>query len=82
MVDVRSGVMLAKAHKRPDTMATIYTLWCRWARYDPPAIIESDQGTHFTSQIVKKWAPEMYVMWNYHLADNPQAADNIDIMGY
>jgi hypothetical protein len=43
MVDVHSGVMLAKAHKRVDAMATIYTLWC-------PAIIESGQGMHFTSQ--------------------------------
>jgi hypothetical protein len=55
MVDVHSGVMLAKAHKRPDTMATIYTQCCWWA------IIESDQGMHFTSQIVKKWAQEMDV---------------------
>jgi transposase InsO family protein len=44
----------------------------------PLAIIESDQGTHFTSQIVKKWAQEMDVMWNYHLAYNPQAAGNIE----
>jgi transposase InsO family protein len=69
--------MLAKAHKRLDAMATIYTLRCWWDRYGPLAIIESDQGTHFTRQIVKKWAPEMDVMWNYHLAYSPQAVDNI-----
>jgi hypothetical protein len=28
MVDVHSGIMLANAQKRPDAMATIYTLWC------------------------------------------------------
>jgi hypothetical protein len=33
---------------------------------------------HFTSQIVKKWAQEMDVMWNYHLAHNPEAAGNIE----
>jgi hypothetical protein len=44
----------------------------------PPAIIESDQGTHFTSQVVKKWAQEMDVMCNYHLAYNPQAAGNTE----
>jgi hypothetical protein len=31
VVDVHSGVMLAKAHKRPEAMATICTLWCWWA---------------------------------------------------
>jgi transposase InsO family protein len=78
MVDVHSGVMLAKAHKRPATMATIYTLWCWRARNGHPAIIESDQGTHFISQIVKKWVKKMDVMWNYYLAYNPQAAGNIE----
>jgi hypothetical protein len=78
MVDVLSGVMLTKAHKRPDAMATIYTLWCWWARFGPLAIIQSDQGTYLTSQIVKKWAQEIDVMWNYHLAYNPQAAGNIE----
>jgi hypothetical protein len=43
VVDVHSGVMLAKAHKRPDAMATIYTLCCWWVRYAAPAITESDQ---------------------------------------
>jgi hypothetical protein len=64
MVDVRSGVMLAKAPKRPDAMATIYTLWYWWASYGPLAIIKLDQGMNFTSHIVGKWAPEMDVMWN------------------
>jgi transposase InsO family protein len=77
-VDVHCGIMLAKAHKRSDAMATIYTRWCWWARYGPLAIIESDQGMHFTSQIVKKWAQEIDVIVNYHLAYNPQAAGNIE----
>jgi hypothetical protein len=39
MVDVHSGVMLAKAHKRPYAMAIIYTLWCWWARYGPGPLL-------------------------------------------
>jgi transposase InsO family protein len=44
----------------------------------PPGHYQADQGTHFTGQIVKQWAQEMDVMWNYHLAYNPQAAGSIE----
>jgi hypothetical protein len=61
------GLLLAKAHKAPNQTDTIYTLWCWIARYGTPIINESDQSTHFTGAVIRKWANIMDIQWNYHL---------------
>jgi hypothetical protein len=71
-------LLLAKAHKAPNQIVTIYTLWCWIARYGMLIIIESDQGTHFTGVAVWKWAKTMDIQWNYYLSYNPTAAGNIE----
>jgi transposase InsO family protein len=77
-VDTHTGLLLAKAHKAPNQIATIYSLWCWIARYGTLVIIESDQGTHFTGAVIQKWASTMDIQWNYHLPYNPTAAGNIE----
>jgi hypothetical protein len=72
------GLLLAKAPKAPNQIATIYTLWCWIARYGTLITIESDQGTHFTGAVIQKWANTMYIQWNYHLPYNPTTAGNIE----
>jgi hypothetical protein len=42
IVDTHTVLLLAKAHKAPNQIATIYTFWCWIARYGTPIIIESD----------------------------------------
>jgi hypothetical protein len=77
-VDTHTGLLLAKAHKAPNQIATIYTLWYWIARCGTLIIIESDQGTHFTGAVIWKWANTMDIQWNYHLPYNPTAAGNIE----
>jgi hypothetical protein len=72
------GLLLSKALKAPNQIATIYTLWCWIARYGTPIIIESDQGTHFTGAVIWEWVNTMDIQWNYNLHYNPTGAGNIE----
>ena len=42
--------------------------------YGIPEVTESDQGTHFTSATVQKWAEDNNIEWWFHLPYNPMGA--------
>ena len=35
--------------------------------FGPPDIIDSDQSTHFTSQVAQSWALKHEILWTFHL---------------
>ena len=46
--------------------------------YGIPEVTESDQGTHFTSATVQKWAEDNNIEWWFHLPYNPMGAGLIE----
>ena len=78
MTDTLTGLALARPGPKPDSNTCIMTIlqWC--AQYGTPAIIESDQGTHFTSRQTQKVASALGILWDFHKAYNPIAEGAIE----
>ncbi len=48
-------------------------------RWGFPDCIDSDQGTHFTGQIVKEVSRMLKIKWNLHCPYRPQASGQVDL---
>ncbi|RMC21526.1 hypothetical protein DUI87_02392 [Hirundo rustica rustica] len=49
-------------------------------RYGIPDSIDSDQGTHFTSEIIKHLANALGIRWEYHTPWHPQSSGQVERM--
>ncbi|RMB88636.1 hypothetical protein DUI87_34975 [Hirundo rustica rustica] len=49
-------------------------------RYGIPDSIDSDQGTHFTSKIIKHLAEALGIRWEYHTPWHPQSSGQVERM--
>ncbi len=48
-------------------------------RWGLPDCIDSDQGTHFTGQVVKEVSRMLKIKWNLHCPYRPQASGQVDL---
>ncbi len=48
-------------------------------RWGLPDCIDSDQGTHFTGQVVKEVSRMLKIKWNRHCPYRPQASEQVDL---
>ncbi len=48
-------------------------------RWGFPDCIDSDQGTHFTGQVVKEVSRMLKIKWNLHCPYRPQASGQVDL---
>ncbi len=48
-------------------------------RWGLPDCIDSDQGTHFTRQVVKEVSRMLKIKWNLHCPYRPQASGQVDL---
>ncbi len=48
-------------------------------RWGSPDCIDSDQGTHFTGQVVKEVSRMLKIKWNLHCPYRPQASGQVDL---
>ncbi len=48
-------------------------------RWGLPDCIDSDQGTHFTGQVVKEVSRMLKIKWNRHCPYRPQASGQVDL---
>ncbi len=48
-------------------------------RWGLPDSIDSDQGTHFTGQVVKEVSRMLKIKWNLHCPYRPQASGQVDL---
>ncbi len=48
-------------------------------RWGLPDCIDSDQGTHFTGQVVKEVSRMLKIKWNLHCPYRPQASGKVDL---
>ncbi len=48
-------------------------------RWGLPDCIDSDQGTHFTGQVVKEESRMLKIKWNLHCPYRPQASGQVDL---
>ncbi len=48
-------------------------------RWGLPDCIDSDQGTHFTGQVVKEVSRMLKIKWNLHCVYRPQASGQVDL---
>ncbi len=48
-------------------------------RWGLPDCIDSDQGTHFTGQVVKEVSRMLRIKWNLHCPYRPQASGQVDL---
>lgn len=48
--------------------------------YGMPMQIQSDNGTHFTGNMIKQWSENNHVEWIYHVPYHPQASGLIERM--
>lgn len=78
IVDITTGLGMARAHNNPDQTATIMTLWSWITAYGTPNIIQSDQGPHFIGNRTRKWAQNLDIQWDFHRAYTPTAAGAIE----
>lgn len=69
---------MTKSGPKPDQKLTIFTSWSWISVYGISQQIQSDQGTHFTGKIIPSLAQNLDIMWEFHLAYNPTAADSIE----
>ena len=69
---------MARSGPKPDQKLTTFTLWPWISVYGILQLIQSDQGTHFTGKIIPSLAQNLDIMWEFHLAYNPTAADSIE----
>ena len=53
MVDICTGLGMAKDGCKPDQKTCIITILAWAAAYEQPDIIQSDQGTHFTGKVIQ-----------------------------
>ncbi|RMC05151.1 hypothetical protein DUI87_18334 [Hirundo rustica rustica] len=49
-------------------------------RYGIPDSIDSDQGTHFTSKVIKSLAEALGIRWEYHTPWHPQSSGQVERM--
>ncbi|RMC13733.1 hypothetical protein DUI87_08815 [Hirundo rustica rustica] len=49
-------------------------------RYGIPDSVDSDQGTHFTSKIIKHLADALGIRWEYHTPWHPQSSGQVERM--
>ncbi|RMB88831.1 hypothetical protein DUI87_34765 [Hirundo rustica rustica] len=49
-------------------------------RYGIPDSIDSDQGTHFTSKVIKSLAEALGIRWEYHIPWHPQSSGQVERM--
>jgi len=47
-------------------------------RWGLPDYIDSDQGTHFTGQVVKEVSRMLKIKWNLHCPYRPQASGQVE----
>jgi hypothetical protein len=62
IVDVCTGLGMARSGPKPDLKLTIFTLWSWISTYGIPCLIQSDQGTHFTGKIIQRLAKNLDIM--------------------
>jgi len=48
------------------------------SRWGLPDCIASNQGTHFTGQVVKKVSKMLKIKWNLHWPYRPQASGQVE----
>lgn len=78
MVDITTGLSLAMPHNKPDHRGTIMTLWKWISAYNTPLVIQSDQGTHFTSKNTQNFPKTLDIFWEFHQPYTPTAAGAIE----
>lgn len=71
-------MMYAHAAANPPAQITLKALNTWKVFYGTPKIIDSDQGTHFTSTKVQSFATINNIDWHFHLTYNPTAAGIIE----
>ncbi|NXB87563.1 TF26 protein, partial [Vidua chalybeata] len=49
-------------------------------QYGSASYIDSDQGTHFTSKIIKQLADTLGLRWDYHTPWHPQSSGQVERM--
>ncbi|XP_051935765.1 uncharacterized protein LOC127610079 [Hippocampus zosterae] len=79
-VDTFSGVLVVHPCKLANQKSTLKCLNLIKGYYGTPLQIQSDNGTHFTGNVVKEWTKENHVEWIYHIPYHPQAAGLIERM--
>ncbi|XP_059120184.1 uncharacterized protein LOC131911818 [Peromyscus eremicus] len=78
LVDITTGLGMARESTHPDQNTTILTVWGWCAAYGTPDIIQSDQGTHFTGAKTQRMARNLNIQWDFHRAYTPTAAGAIE----
>ncbi|XP_052602440.1 uncharacterized protein LOC128115609 [Peromyscus californicus insignis] len=78
LVDITTGLGMARESTHPDQNTTILTVWGWCAAYGIPDIIQSDQGTHFTGAKTQRMARNLNIQWDFHRAYTPTAAGAIE----
>lgn len=78
IVDICTGLGMAKSRSRPNQKLTIFMLWSRISAYGIPQLIQSDQQTYFTGKIVQRLAKYLYIMCKFHPAYKPMGAGSIE----
>ncbi|XP_061671760.1 uncharacterized protein LOC133498648 [Syngnathoides biaculeatus] len=79
-VDTFSGVLVVHPSKTAKQQSTIRCLEVIQGYYGTRVQIQTDNGTHFTGNVVKEWAKTHHVECIYHIPYYPQAAGLIERM--
>lgn len=69
---------IATAVGNPIALTTCRALANWLAYYGSPRIIETVQGTHFTSRYTQEYTEEENIQWDFYLSYNPTASGYIE----
>ncbi|XP_073421989.1 uncharacterized protein [Dendrobates tinctorius] len=79
-VDTYSGLMVGFPCKAATQWSTERTLEIITQYYGVPLQIQTDNGSHFTGDAIKKYAQDNNIQWVYHIPYYPQAAGLVERM--
>ncbi|CAH2276760.1 DDE-type integrase transposase recombinase [Pelobates cultripes] len=77
-VDTYTGLLQVLPCRSANQAATLKILQIIVMAYGMPSEIQTDNGTHFTGQLVQQWAQDSGIKWIFHIPYHPQAAELIE----
>ncbi len=83
LTDFRRTLISRWAEAYPTGATAAHTAKCLVTDFIPrwglPDCIDSDQGSHFTGQVVKEVSRMLKIKWNLHCPYRPQASGQVDL---